>query len=131
MRYAKYPPGNLVNVINCTKIYTAHILVILTAVPFIRIVSGTVLASITPQPPVNAGSIVALPFIRLAHCTKKNASGQTFPQNTYCLKYTLELPLMQYTIPSMVLKVQFYIFYCKKNHNSFIVDKNQLKMCSS
>lgn len=91
----------LMEVTDCTKIYTynSHSWLILTAVPFIRIVSGTVLTSVTPQPPVNAGSIVTLPFIRLAHCRKQTASRQCHAIHSvpHTAKYPSDLSLMQYT----------------------------------
>jgi hypothetical protein len=83
----KFPSSNILmkvfNSVCAGACACVHILQILTAVPFIRIVSGTVLTSITPQPPVNAGSIVTLPFIGLAHCTRQKALGQILPHHTH------------------------------------------------
>jgi hypothetical protein len=65
------PPEKLkTDVINFIKEYEVHILVILTAVSFIRIVSWAVLASVTSKSPLNTGAIITLPFIRLANCTE-------------------------------------------------------------
>jgi len=58
------------HVMNCMKANKVHILVILTAVSFVRTVSWAVLASITSKPPINTGPIIALPFIRLTNCTE-------------------------------------------------------------
>jgi len=56
---------------NCMKANKVHILVILTAVSFVRIVSWAVLTSITSKPPLNTGPIITLPFIRLTNCTEQ------------------------------------------------------------